>query len=65
MRTKDDTCVQELSLFHYPISKPITQKIIPHSVVVGYTGGKELNPTYQSIKDSTEAVLIEYDPSLE
>lgn len=32
-------------------------------VVVGYTGGKELNPTYQSIKDSTEAVLIEYDPS--
>mmetsp|Transcript_6905 Transcript_6905/g.10135 ORF Transcript_6905/g.10135 Transcript_6905/m.10135 type:complete len:127 (+) Transcript_6905:114-494(+) len=33
-------------------------------VVVGYTGGQEPNPTYQSIKDSTEAVLIEYDPSV-
>ena len=33
-------------------------------VVVGYTGGKELNPTYQSIKDSTESVLIEFDPSV-
>ena len=32
-------------------------------VVVGYTGGQELNPTYSSIKDSTEAVLIEFDPS--
>ncbi len=32
--------------------------------MVGYTGGKELNPTYQNIKDSTEAVLIEYDPSI-
>lgn len=31
-------------------------------VVVGYTGGKELNPTYPNIKDSTEAVLIEYNP---
>jgi len=32
-------------------------------VVVGYTGGTEANPTYSSIKDSTEAVLIEFDPS--
>lgn len=32
-------------------------------VVVGYTGGEQLNPTYQNIKDSTEAVLIEFDPS--
>lgn len=32
-------------------------------VVVGYTGGEQLNPTYQKIKDSTEAVLIEFDPS--
>jgi len=33
-------------------------------VVVGYTGGEQLNPTYQNIKDATEAVLIEYDPSI-
>lgn len=32
-------------------------------VVVGYTGGVEAFPTYSAIKDSTEAVLIEFDPS--
>ena len=31
-------------------------------VIVGYTGGKEPNPTYKNILDSTEAVLVEYDP---
>ena len=34
------------------------------TVVVGYTGGQEPNPTYQNIKDATEAVLIEFDPSI-
>jgi len=34
------------------------------TVVVGYTGGDQINPTYQNIKDATEAVLIEYDPSI-
>jgi peptide-methionine (S)-S-oxide reductase len=33
-------------------------------VVVGYTGGVEPNPTYKSILDATEAVLIEYDPTI-
>jgi len=33
-------------------------------VVVGYTGGKKKNPTYQNIMDSTEAFLIEFDPSI-
>lgn len=33
-------------------------------VVVGYTGGKKTNPTYQNIMDSTEAFMIEFDPSL-
>lgn len=33
-------------------------------VVVGYTGGEQPNPTYQTIKDSTEAVLIEYNPEI-
>lgn len=33
-------------------------------VVVGYTGGEQPNPTYQNIKDATEAVLIEYNPSI-
>ena len=32
-------------------------------VVVGYTGGVKAFPTYSAIKDSTEAVLIEFDPS--
>mmetsp|Transcript_6346 Transcript_6346/g.9127 ORF Transcript_6346/g.9127 Transcript_6346/m.9127 type:complete len:127 (+) Transcript_6346:265-645(+) len=31
---------------------------------VGYTGGEQANPTYQNIKDATEACLIEYDPSV-
>ena len=31
---------------------------------VGYTGGTQPNPTYQNIKDATEACLIEYDPSV-
>ena len=30
--------------------------------IVGYTGGKEENPTYQAIKDSTESFLVEFDP---
>ena len=33
-------------------------------VVVGYTGGKEKNPTYQNIMDATEAFLVEFDPSI-
>lgn len=31
---------------------------------MGYTGGKTLNPTYKSIQDHTEALLIEYDPHI-
>ena len=33
-------------------------------MVVGYTGGMEPNPTYKAILDSTEALLIEYDPNV-
>mmetsp|Transcript_3640 Transcript_3640/g.5254 ORF Transcript_3640/g.5254 Transcript_3640/m.5254 type:complete len:126 (+) Transcript_3640:265-642(+) len=33
-------------------------------VIVGYSGGEEKDPTYQDIKDSTESVLIEFDPSI-
>lgn len=32
--------------------------------MVGYTGGKEVNPTYHNIKDATESVLIEFDPKI-
>jgi len=32
--------------------------------VVGYSGGKELNPTYRTIKDHTEALLVEFDPEV-
>eukprot|EP00957_Ditylum_brightwellii_P188094 14320032-Ditylum_brightwellii.AAC.1 len=32
--------------------------------VVGYTGGSEPNPTYSNIKDATEAILVEFDPSV-
>jgi hypothetical protein len=31
---------------------------------VGYSGGKELDPTYRSIKDHTESVLIEFNPNV-
>jgi methionine-S-sulfoxide reductase len=31
---------------------------------VGYSGGKEADPTYQSIKDYTEALFVEFDPSV-
>jgi peptide-methionine (S)-S-oxide reductase len=31
---------------------------------VGYTGGAKKNPTYHSLGDHTEAVQIDYDPSL-
>lgn len=33
-------------------------------MVVGYTGGKQKNPTYQNIMDSTEAFMVEFDPSV-
>jgi len=31
---------------------------------VGYSGGKELNPTYRKILDHTEALLVEFDPAV-
>jgi peptide-methionine (S)-S-oxide reductase len=32
--------------------------------VVGYSGGEEKRPTYRTIKDHTEALLLEFDPSM-
>lgn len=32
------------------------------NVVVGYTGGDSLNPSYQYMKDATEAILVEFNP---
>jgi peptide-methionine (S)-S-oxide reductase len=29
-----------------------------------YTGGKQKNPTYQNIMDSTEAFMVEFEPSV-
>lgn len=31
--------------------------------MVGYSGGKEKNPDYGAMKDHTESVLIEFDPT--
>lgn len=31
---------------------------------MGYSGGKQDNPTYRNIRDYTEALLVEFDPSL-
>lgn len=31
---------------------------------VGYTGGLEQDPTYKTILDHTEAILVEYDPTV-
>ena len=33
-------------------------------VVVGYSGGKQLNPNYDMMMDHTESVLIEFDPKV-
>ena len=30
---------------------------------MGYTGGQNQNPNYQSILDHTEALLVEFDPN--
>jgi len=58
-----DTCILASGWFWHPqLQYQGTNGIA--RVVVGYTGGKEKNPTYQSIKDATEAYLIEYDPSI-
>lgn len=43
---------------------PLTFNYAPRDVLLGYSGGKELNPTYRSIKDHTESVLIEFDPNV-
>lgn len=32
--------------------------------IVGYSGGVEDNPTYQTMKDYTEAVFVEFNPSI-
>ena len=32
--------------------------------LVGYTGGIQEEPTYQNIADYTEALFVEYDPSM-
>jgi peptide methionine sulfoxide reductase MsrA len=32
--------------------------------VVGYSGGLEPDPTYQTMMDYTEAVLVEFNPSV-
>lgn len=32
--------------------------------VVGYSGGKELNPNYGILLDHTEAILVEFDPKV-
>ena len=34
------------------------------TVIVGYAGGSENNPTYEDIKDYTEAVRVYYDPEV-
>lgn len=33
-------------------------------VVVGYSGGRQVNPTYKNIKDHSETVRVIYDPNL-
>jgi len=33
-------------------------------VVVGYSGGRQADPTYRRIKDHTEALLVEFDPTV-
>lgn len=32
--------------------------------IVGYSGGVKPDPTYQNIQDYTEALLVEFDPTI-
>lgn len=32
--------------------------------IVGYSGGLEVDPTYSEMKDYTESLLVEFDPSV-
>jgi len=32
--------------------------------VVGYSGGKTIDPTYRNIQDYSEAMLVEFDPTV-
>ena len=58
-----DTAIIALGWFWHP-QRDYQQMEGVAQVIVGYTGGVKPDPTYQNIQDSTEAVLIEYDPSL-
>ena len=51
-------------MFHPYIQRDFRRMGGVVDVVVGYTGGSKKNPTYQNIMDATEAVLVEYDPSI-
>lgn len=48
----------------YNYLNPIVIQAGVVDIVVGYTGGKKKNPTYQNIMDATEAFLIEFDPTV-
>jgi len=63
MDPKYDTAIIALGWFWHP-QRDYQQMEGVAQVIVGYTGGEMLDPTYQNIKDATEAVLIEYDPAL-
>ena len=63
MSTNYETCILASGWFWHPQRQfKYTNGIA--RVVVGYTGGDEPNPTYQNIKDATEAYLIEFDPTI-
>ena len=38
--------------------------VVKQRCIVGYTGGQELYPTYKQIEDHTEAIFVEYDPTV-
>jgi len=56
-----ETCVIAMGCFWSPQLEYSAMKGVKR-VVVGYTGGVEPNPTYVTIKDSSEALLFEFDP---
>ena len=59
----NETCILASGWFWGP--QHVFQKVNGIvKVVVGYTGGKELNPTYKKMKDATESYLIEYNPTM-
>jgi len=64
LSSKNEVAVFSLGWFWHPQLELTSSVNGVVRCVVGYTGGSKVNPEYHNILDSTEAVLVEYDPKV-